>query len=98
MSTASQWESSSSSHHRNLRSVIRPVTLRAAIRPHSLMGRGLAIYVINNIKESQSVSMSVPKQYELLILNKELSQNALFKVVGIYRPPSAWQMLPYLRI
>ena len=50
---------------------------------------GAAIYVWNNIKAAKLVSVSAPKLYELLMLNVELSQNALFTVAGIYCLSSA---------
>lgn len=52
-------------------------------------GGGIAIYVKCCLNVSVSISTSVPKQYECLVLNLVLGNNARLTLGGVYRPPSA---------
>lgn len=52
-------------------------------------GGGIAIYVRNTFCVSSLVSKSIPKQFEILALNIEVSKGQPVTVVGCYRPPSA---------
>ena len=52
-------------------------------------GGGIAIYVKCNLDVTVSISTSVLKQYECLVLNVVLGRNAILTLAGLYRPPSA---------
>ncbi len=56
---------------------------------HRAKGGGVAIYVKNSLLATVHLSKSVPKQFELLVLKIELSQNCVLTVAGCYRPHSA---------
>jgi hypothetical protein len=51
-------------------------------------GGGIAIYVKCNLDVTVSISTSVPKPYECLVLNVVLGHHALLTLAGVYRPPS----------
>lgn len=52
-------------------------------------GGGVAIYLTNNFKATQSLNVWLPKQFELLVINVFISLNVIFYVAGIYCAPSA---------
>jgi hypothetical protein len=52
-------------------------------------GGGVAIYCRDSLQSSVTLSRSVPKQFELLLLKTHLSRNKSLTVAACYRPPSA---------
>lgn len=52
-------------------------------------GGGIVIHVKYCLNVSVLLSTSVPKQYECLVLNAVLGNNAHLTLAGVYRPPSA---------
>ena len=52
-------------------------------------GGGVTIYCKDSLKSSVILSKSVPKQFELLLLQIHLSRNKSLTVAACYRPPSA---------
>ena len=52
-------------------------------------GGGVAIYVRLCFQISVLVSVTVPKEYECLVLSVNLGENSQVTVIGAYRPPSA---------
>lgn len=55
----------------------------------STKGGGVAIFVKDHVQCSVTLSKSVPKQFELLMLKLQLSKNFTLSVAVCYRPPSA---------
>ncbi|XP_031704084.1 uncharacterized protein LOC116383988 [Anarrhichthys ocellatus] len=55
----------------------------------STKGGGMAIFVKDHLQCSVTLSKSVPKQFELLLLKIKLSTNFTLSVAVCYRPPSA---------
>lgn len=58
-------------------------------------GGGIAIYVKCCLNVSVSISTSVPKQYECLVLNLVLGNNARLTLGGVYRPPPQLLLVLY---
>lgn len=52
-------------------------------------GGGVAIYCRDILQSSVILSMSVPKQFELLLLKTHLYRNKSLTIAACYRPPSA---------
>lgn len=52
-------------------------------------GGVVCMYVHKDFKATKFFSMSVSKQFELLVINVEIVCNVSVSVVGVYRPPSA---------
>jgi exonuclease III len=50
-------------------------------------GGGVAIYCRDSLQSSVILSRSMPKQFELLILNMNLSRKKSLTVATCYRPP-----------
>ena len=55
----------------------------------SSKGGGVAIFVKEHLHCSTALARSIPKQFDLLVLNIKLSNNYSLSVAGCYRPPSA---------
>lgn len=55
----------------------------------SSKGGGVAIFTKEHFKCSIALSKSVSKQFDLLVLNMELTNKFTLSVVACYRPPSA---------
>lgn len=55
----------------------------------SSKGGGVAIFVKEHLHSSIVFRKSIPKQFDLLILNIKLTMNSTMTVAGCYRPPSA---------
>ena len=55
----------------------------------SSKGGGVAIFVKEHLQSSIVIRKSIPKQFDLLILNVKLTMNSTITFAGCYRPPSA---------
>ncbi len=55
----------------------------------SSKGGGVAIYSKEHLHCTIALAKSIPKQFELLVIQVRLSNNFSFTVAGCYRPPSA---------
>ena len=58
-------------------------------KDRSSKGGRVAIFTKDHLQSSDVSTMSVPKQFNLLVLSIKLSNSSLLTVAGCYRPPSA---------